>query len=140
MHSSNVMFWLEESVTQNVTYGYYHTYISVWNSVQYSLFELIAFWISKVSFPLCSFCKTHNEQFYTFMMSNYCTTPFLMLQSTTFRFLDAANDHLMLNHLILLIFKMYVYTSRKSGYLSLADFQAPINKIKLSKGSYLKII
>ena len=100
--------------------------------IQYGNKMLFKF--GKVTYPQCSFCKLHDETimhlFYEYLivkkiwnqlksiLSNNLTFPISMSHSAIIRFCDFdTNEHLILNHL-LLIFKMYIYNARTTGYLN----------------------
>ena len=88
-----------------------------------------------ISYP-CSFCKLHDEtimhHFYDYLilkriwnqlksiLSNNLIFPITTPQGAVFGFWDLdTNQHLSLNHL-LLIFKMYIYNARTTGYLNIS--------------------
>ena len=91
------------------------------------------FKFGKMTSARCSFCKLHDETikhlFYDylivkriwnqlkFILSNNLIFSIPTPQSTIFVYwaLDT-NEHIILNHL-LLIFKMYIYNARATGYL-----------------------
>ena len=89
-----------------------------------------------VTSPQCSFCKLRNETimhlFYyciivkelrnqlKCILSNNLIFLICTPQSAIFGFWDLdTNEHLILNHL-LLIFKMYIYNARTTGYLNIS--------------------
>ena len=91
----------------------------------------------KVTSPRCYFCKLHDETimhpFYDCLIvkelrnqlksipSNNLIFPICTPQSAIFGFweLDTNEQHLILNHL-LLIFKIYIYNARATGYLNIS--------------------
>ena len=100
----------------------------------------------KVTAPRCSFCKLHDETtthlFYDCLIvkelwnqlksipSNKLIFPTYTPQSAIFGFWDFyKNEHLVLNHL-LLIFKMYIYNARTTGYLNISHLLIYIKSIK----------
>ena len=100
----------------------------------------------KVTSPRCSFCKLHNEPimhlFYDCLivkkllnqlksiLSNNLNFAISTPQSAIFGFWDlATNEHLILNRL-LLIFKMYIYNARTTGYLHINHLVIYIKGIK----------
>ena len=104
------------------------------------------FKFGKVISPRCSFCKLHEETimhlFYDCLivkriwnqlksiLSNNINFPISTPQSAIFGFWDLdTNEHLILNHL-LLIFKMYIYNARTTGYLNISHLQIYIKSIK----------
>ena len=104
------------------------------------------FKFGKVISPQCSFGKLHEETIMHLfndcfivkriwnqlisVLSNNINFPISMPQSAIFRFwkLDT-NKHLILNHL-LLIFKMYIYNIRTTGYLNISHPLIYIKGIK----------
>ena len=107
------------------------------------------FKFGKVTSPRCSFCKLHNETimhlFYDCLivkklwnqlksiLSNNLNFPISTPQSAIFGFWDLdTNEHLILNHL-LLIFKMYIYNAKTTGYLSINHLLIYIKDIKDTK-------
>ena len=106
----------------------------------------IFFKFGKVISPRCSFCKLHEETiihlFYDrsivtrirnqlkSILSNNINFPISTPQSAIFGFWDLdTNEHLILNHL-LLIFKMYIYNARATGYLNISHLLIYIKGIK----------
>ena len=104
------------------------------------------FKFGKVISPRCSFCKLHEETiihlFYDCLivkriwnqlksiLSNNINFPISTPQSAIFGFWDLdTNEHLILNHL-LLIFKMYIYNARTTGYLNISHLLIYIKDIK----------
>ena len=100
----------------------------------------------KVTSPRCSFCKLHDETimhlFYDCLIvnrlwnqlksipSNNLNFPISTSQSAIFGFWDLdTNEHLILNHL-LLIFKMYIYNARTTGYLNKSHLLIYVKGIK----------
>ena len=104
------------------------------------------FKFGKVTSPRCSFCKLHDETimhlFYDCLivkklwnqlksiLSNNHNFSISTPQSAIFGFWDLdTNEHLILNHL-LLIFKMYIYNARTTGYLNISHLLIYIKGIK----------
>ena len=94
----------------------------------------------------CSFCKLHDETimplFYDCLivkgiwnqlksiLSNNVNFPISTSQTAIFGFWDLdTNEHLILNHL-LLIFKMYIYNARATGYFNVSHLLMYIIGIK----------
>ena len=104
------------------------------------------FKFGKVISPSYSFCKLHNETIMHLLydclivkriqhqlksiLSNNLSFPIITPQSAIFRFwqLDK-NEHLILNHLPL-IFKMFIYNARATGYLNISHLLIYIKSIK----------
>ena len=64
------------------------------------------------------------------ILSNNINFPISTPQSAIFGFWDLdTNEHLILNHL-LLIFKMYIYNARTTGYLNISHLLIHIKDIK----------
>ena len=64
------------------------------------------------------------------MLSNKLVFPISTPQGAIFRFWDLdTNEHLILNH-FLLIFKIYIYNARTSGYLNISHLLIFIKGIK----------
>ena len=106
------------------------------------------FKFGKVISPQCSFCKLHEETvmhlFYNCLivkriwnqlksiLANDLNFSISMLQSAIFGFWDLdTNERLILNHL-LLIFKIYSYNARTTGYLNISHL------LIYTKGIYRK--
>ena len=104
------------------------------------------FKFGKVISPACSFCKLHEETtihlFYDCLivkriwnqlksiLSNNFNFLISLPQSAIFGFWDVdTNEHLILNHL-LIIFKMYIYNARTTGYLNISHLLIYIKGIK----------
>ena len=103
----------------------------------------------KVTAPRCSFCKLHDEttmhlfydclivkELWNQLKSILPNNPIFLIctpQSAIFGFWDLdTNEHLILNHL-LLIFKMYIYNERTTGYLNVSNLLTYIKGIKDTK-------
>ena len=107
------------------------------------------FKFGRVTFPLWSFCKLHDETIMHLfdecliiqrvwnqlksILSNNLNFPIITPQSTIFGFwkLDT-NEHLILNHL-LLIFKMHIYNARTTCCLNISHLLIYIKGIKDAK-------
>ena len=104
------------------------------------------FKFGKVISPRCSLCKLHEETimhlFYDCLivkriwnqlksvLSNNINFLISTPQSAIFGFWDLdTSEHLVLNHL-LLIFKMYIYNARTTGYLNISHLLIYIKGIK----------
>ena len=107
------------------------------------------FKFEKVTSPQCFFCKLQDETtmhlFYDCLivkklwnklksiLSNNLNFPISTPHSAIFRFWDLdTKEHLILNHL-LLIFKMYIYNARTTGYLNISHLLIYIKGIKDTK-------
>ena len=119
----------------------------VLQSILYANKTLFKF--GEVTSPWCSFCKLHDEKimhlFYDCLivkrlwkqlksiLSNNLIFLISTPQSTIFGFWDLdTNEHLILNHL-LLIFKMYIYNARTTGYLNITHLMTFVKDIKDTK-------
>ena len=61
-------------------------------------------------------------------------------QSAIFGFWDLdTNEHLILNHL-LLIFKMYIYNARTTGYLNISHLLIHVKDIKDIEKNYVRMM
>ena len=109
----------------------------------------------------CSFCKLQDETInHLFVECNYSrnlwrdlktycqpsfSLPLLCPQSVTFSFFDIdPHSSLLLNHILLLLYKYYIYYSRDSAKLSLSALTRFIKKVyvmekRLSFGNEKKI-
>ena len=104
------------------------------------------FVFGKSETPLCSFCQLSNETIsHLFFACPYVTflweqlnlflgddleLPALTLQTATFGFLnEPKHTYKIVNHLLLL-FKLYIYRSRKDGNLHIIELISSIRKIK----------
>ena len=100
----------------------------------------------KLTSPWCSFCKLHQETimhlFYDCLivkriwnqlkstLSNIINFLISTPPSAIFRFWNLdTNEHLILNHLLLL-FKLYIYNVRATGYLNISHLLIYIKGIK----------
>ena len=107
------------------------------------------FKFGKATSPRCSFCKLHDETvMHLFhdclivkklwnqlkpMLWNNLIFPTCTTKSAIFGFWDLnMNDHLILNPL-LLIFKMYIYNARTTGYLNISHLLIYIKGITDTK-------
>ena len=87
------------------------------------------FKFEKVISPRCSFCKLWHQ----LKSINNLNFPISTPQSAIFRFWNLdTNEHLILNHL-LLIFKMYIYIARTTGYLNISHLLIYIKETKDTK-------
>ena len=128
------IYFLIRNTTLDTKVRMFHYKVS--HNILYANKMLFKF--GEVTFPRCSFCKLHDETimylFYgclTFkelwnqlksILSNNLIFPICTPQSAIFIFWDLdTNEHLILNHL-LLIFKMYIYNVRTTGYLNISHF------------------
>ena len=106
--------------------------------------------------PQCSFWKLHEETIMHLfddcliikriwnqlksILSNNINFPMSTSQSTIFGFWDLdANEHLILNHL-LLIFKMYIYNARTTGYLNISHLLIHVKDIKDIEKNYVRMM
>ena len=107
------------------------------------------FKFGKITSPRCRFCKLHNERvmhlFYDYLiikelwnqlksiLSNNLIFPKCTPQCAIFGFWDLdTNEHLILNN-FLLIFKIYIYNARKTGYLNISHLLIYIKGINDTK-------
>ena len=107
------------------------------------------FKLGKVTTPRCSFCKLQDETVvhlsYDYLivkelwnqlksiLSNNLIYPKCKPQSAIFGFWDLdTNEHLILNN-FLLIFKIYIYNARKTGYLNISHLLIYIKGINDTK-------
>ena len=126
---------------------HYMSQYKVLHYIQYGNKMLFKF--GKVTSPQCYFCKLHDETimhlFYDYLIVkkiwnqlksilwNNLTFPISMSHSAIIRFWDFdMNEHLILNQL-LLIFKMYIYNARTTGYLNISNLLIDIKGIKDNK-------
>ena len=104
----------------------------------------------------CFFCKLPEETItYLFydclivkktwnrlksLLSNNINFPISTPQSAIFGFWDLhTNEHLILNHL-LLIFKIYIYNARTTGYLNISHLLVCIKGIKDTEKKLLRMV
>ena len=86
----------------------------------------------KIEFHLKDTYKITNYQLKSILPNNLIF-PISTLQSAIFGFWDLdTNEHLILNHL-LLIFKMYIYIARTTGYLNIIHLLIYVTGIKIPK-------
>ena len=107
------------------------------------------FKFGKVTSPRCSFCKLQDETimhlFYDCLIVKKLWNQLKSILSNNLNFLISTpqsaiigfwdldmNEHLILNHL-LLIFKMYIYNARTTGYLNISHLLIYIKGIKDTK-------
>ena len=116
----------------------------VLNNVLYLNKKLFIF--EKSSFPLCSFCKNVDETilhlFYEcditkalwksliYFFDKSLNLPFLSTQAAFLGFTNTSCYDILLKNRILLLFKMYVYNSRKHGQISLNNLIRNVMKVK----------
>ena len=110
----------------------------------------------KLISPRCFFCKLPEETIiYLFydclivkktwnrlksLLSNNINFPISTPQSAIFGFWDLhTNEHLILNHL-LLIFKIYIYNARTTGYLNISHLLVCIKGIKDTEKKLLRMV
>ena len=106
--------------------------------------------------PQCSFWKLHEETIMHLfddcliikriwnqlksILSNNINFPISTPQSAIVGFWDLdTNEHLILNHL-LLIFKMYIYNARTTGYLNISHLLIHVKDIKDIEKNYVRMM
>ena len=84
----------------------------------------------KVNFARCSFCKLHDETIMHLFYDCLIVKRIWNQLSALFGFWDLDTDELLILNHLLLIFKMYIYNARTTGYLNVSHLLIYIKDIK----------